>query len=378
MGWLPLVFLGVFGLAVVPAAQGYIAGPPITLGHVVNWSDFVMLARVDEVHRDRGGIVFRKVRDIKGKWPTDIVRHAFNPTSGASKSKPPLDAKERAYILDWAEKGKLAVLFALKSHGMAHTYIDQCWYGSLAAGREKDSWGLWETICPEPELLRNFCCGKPAELAAALDAMIAGKETVVPVVGGGTTEELRQGRTRIRELRVGLKILEFEGKRVPDSPKQVIGNKEPGEKNTGDSKSEPDGKKARTGEKNSTGKKQEESKPDLVGTVKAVSSDGKSFTLLRPPSAKRAEPTPIDIEIGEHARITAGNEGARLAVGQTAGVWLQKGSQNVARAVHIGKPPPERKPAPEDKGNRSPADMPEKKPEGSKPVPENKKQSNEN
>src|SRR5262249_55598023 len=101
--------------------------------------------------------------------------------------------KERAYILNWAEKGKPAVLFALKSHSMAHTYIDHCWYGSMSAAREKDAWSLWQTMCPEPDLLRCFCCGKPTELASALDTVLAGKEAVVPVLTEGSKEDLRPG-----------------------------------------------------------------------------------------------------------------------------------------------------------------------------------------
>ena len=43
---------------------------------------------------------------------------------------------------------------------------------------------------------------------------------VVPVVSKGTKEDLRQGRAEIQELRVGLKILDFNPKRIDPSKKE--------------------------------------------------------------------------------------------------------------------------------------------------------------
>jgi hypothetical protein len=57
-----------------PSAHAYIGGLSITLGHAVNRSDYVMLAGVEEVDRDKGRIVCRKVRDLKCTWPSDIIR----------------------------------------------------------------------------------------------------------------------------------------------------------------------------------------------------------------------------------------------------------------------------------------------------------------
>lgn len=177
-----------------------------------------MLARVEEVDRGKGRIVYRKVRDLKGTWPSDIVRHVFIPNPGA-KAVQPLDEKEWLYILQWAAKGKTAVLFSWEIPGAAkgcspdsalsHAYIDQCWYSS----RKAEGQDLWRAFSVESGFLRSHCCGKPAQLAAALDDMFAGKEAVVSVISDGTKEDLRQGRAKIQELRVGLKILDSKGKR---------------------------------------------------------------------------------------------------------------------------------------------------------------------
>src|SRR5262249_51827335 len=136
----------------------------------------------------------------------------------------------------------------------------------------------------------------------------------------------------------------------------------PGDKKPGDKK--PEEKKPDPGEK-----KPVERKPNRVGTVKAVATDGKSFTLLPAPNEKNKEPAPIEIQIADGAKITNGNEPGKLAVGQTVGVFFGKGGDNVAVEIQIGKPSdkPETKPTPPDKKPE------EKKPEEKKPEPTDKK-----
>src|SRR5436309_2073960 len=74
--------LSTLGLSLgLQTAQAYIAGPPTTLGKLITMSDHVMVARVEEVKeidRDRGAVIYRQVRHIKGTWPSDVVRHLFN------------------------------------------------------------------------------------------------------------------------------------------------------------------------------------------------------------------------------------------------------------------------------------------------------------
>jgi hypothetical protein len=367
-----LVFVCV--LAACPGrATAYIGGPPTTLGHIAGWSDYIVLARVDSVDRDKGIIAYRKVRDIKGSWPTEVIRHVFPPKPADSKNAAPVDEKERAYIFQWAEKGKTAVLFSVKAQAMSYAYVDQCWYCTLAAHREKDSWALWHAFSIAPKSLSTFCCGKPSALATALDDILAGKEAVVPVVSEGTKEDLRQGKARIKEVRASLKILDFDPKReapLADPPFDA--------RKTDDKKPEPADKKPEPGEKQpDTGKKKPEPgtqdpgakkaddrEPDLAGTVKAVSADGKSFTMLRPPNEKRPEPTPVDIQLYERTRIING----KLAVGQTVSVWLGKSETPLAAIIEIGKPSDKPdKAAPEDKGKKpSPEDK------GKQPAPEDK------
>src|SRR5207244_2825121 len=94
-------------------------------------------------------------------------------------------------------------------------------------------------------------------------------------------------------------------------------------------------------------KKPDGNQPSLVGTVKALSADGKSFTLQPAPTEKNKEPAAIDIRISERTTITGCKEAGKRAVGQTVSVWLEKGDGKVASMVRIGKLPekPEKKPA---------------------------------
>src|ERR1051325_797293 len=184
----PLLILGVLGLGFVPIGYAYIANPPLTLGHMANVSDYVMLARVESVDRAKKVIVYRKVRDIKGKWPADVSRHVIN-ANPIARAVAPFDEKEATYVLKWAEKDKTAILFGRNINGnspdraMSHAYIDHCWYSTRTRDRD-----IWHTFSKEPNFLHSVCAGKPEHLAAALDKMFADKQAIVPVMTQGKVE----------------------------------------------------------------------------------------------------------------------------------------------------------------------------------------------
>lgn len=190
------------------------------------------------------------------------------------------------------------------------------------------------------------------------------KEITIPVVTKGITEDLRQGRAKIKGLRVGLKILDYDPKRdsvpiagqTPDDKKSQSADTKPEPDGKKPAEPKPVGKKPEPGDKKSDGKNGDERQGDRNGTVKALSADGKSFTLVPAPTEKNATPAAIDIQLTERTRITFGGKApGQLAVGQVVSVWLAKGSADVAAEVQIAKPPenPEKKPKPEGKGGKS-------------------------
>src|SRR5260370_549536 len=118
-----------------PSALGYITVHPPTLGAAAAWSRTIMLVRVEKVSREKCVILYPNVRDIKGKFPRDVVKHVFGtydpPQNEAGLFK--LNAREWSYVLQWAEPGKEAVI--LGDHQpywghYNHVYVDQCWYGN--------------------------------------------------------------------------------------------------------------------------------------------------------------------------------------------------------------------------------------------------------
>jgi hypothetical protein len=183
--------------APAPPAQAYIGGPPLSLGLMCAWSTHAAIAQVEKLDRAKGVVILRKVRDLKGKWPAEIIKHHFTATA----------APEQQYALQWADVGKTVVLFALESYKWGHTYIDGQWYANNTG-----DWQTWTVSHSEPLLLRMYC-GRTDRLAAAAAAMYAGKEVVVPGMVDGNVEDLKQRRAKVQRLRASLKLTDYNPKR---------------------------------------------------------------------------------------------------------------------------------------------------------------------
>ena len=113
---------------------------PYTLGRIIHESSNIVLMKVEKVDKEKNMIIYRKVRDIKGKHPTDVIKHnigrgGFNP-------------REWQYVMEWAEVGKTAIFF--HNGGASETCIGNYWYQCYPNG---EWWGLSHG---EPFLLRSF------------------------------------------------------------------------------------------------------------------------------------------------------------------------------------------------------------------------------
>src|SRR5262245_48740000 len=84
------------------AAHAYIENP-YTLGRVINESTNIVVLRVEKVEKTKNLILYSKVEDIKGKHPTEVVKHNI--------SHPGHNPRERAFVMEWADPGKIAVMF---------------------------------------------------------------------------------------------------------------------------------------------------------------------------------------------------------------------------------------------------------------------------
>lgn len=177
------------------SASAYVEAP-YALGRVLLESTNVVLMRVEAVDKEKNLIIYRKVLDIKGKHPQDVIKHNI----GRGGLRP----NEWKQAMDWAEVGRTAVFF--HNGGASETCIGTWWYQCYAQGE----W--WGHVHGEPFLLRSFA-GQPEKLAAIIATMQAGQETIAPCMVDGDKEDLHNRRARIQRLKVSLKLLDYNPKR---------------------------------------------------------------------------------------------------------------------------------------------------------------------
>jgi hypothetical protein len=175
------------------SAHAYVEAP-MSLGSIIQQSSNVLLMKVEKVDREKNLIIFRKVKDIKGVHPTDIIKHniahaGFNP-------------REWQYVMEGAQVGNLAVMF--HNGAASETFLPGYWYQTYAG-----DW--WAMSHGEPFLLRSYA-GKPEKLAAAVTAMLAGQEVVIPVMVDDKAQ-LHVRTAKIQRVKASMKIQDYNPKR---------------------------------------------------------------------------------------------------------------------------------------------------------------------
>jgi hypothetical protein len=169
---------------------------PMSLGAIVAQSTNVVLMRVETVDKDKNIIVYRKIRDIKGKHTQEVIKHNIG--------RGGLRANEWKPQMEWAEPGKTAVFF--HNGGASETCIGTWWYQAYGGGE----W--WNHSHGEPFLLRSFA-GNADKLAGIVDQMLAGQEVIVPCMVDGNKEDLHNRRAKIQRVKASLKIQDYNPKR---------------------------------------------------------------------------------------------------------------------------------------------------------------------
>jgi hypothetical protein len=205
-------------LSFTEPARAYITYPVVTLGAAVDDSTYVTLLRVEKVGRDKGMIVFSKVRDLKGKYPKETIKHVFDlkgtPAHKGSGDVPVRpDAKDWKYAVEWAEAGKTAVFFSRKYDpfgDFGHVYIDGLWYATMCPPRD---WEFWYAIYSDPKLLSQWHAGPADPLMRAIESLAVGRSAVVPVLAGGSKDDLRTGKAKFQALEVRAGRRDFDPKR---------------------------------------------------------------------------------------------------------------------------------------------------------------------
>lgn len=191
--WLLLAIAS--SLTALPTASAYVEAP-LSLGAMVQQSSHIMVVVVTAVDKEKNLIVYKKVQDLKGKHPQEVIKHNIG--------KAGLRPNEWKEVMDLAEVGKTGVF--CHNGSASETYLGANWYQAYPRGE----W--WDMSHAEPFLLRSFS-GKPEKLIAAVSDIVAGKEVVVPCMVDGNKEDLHYRRARVQRLRASLKLQDYNARR---------------------------------------------------------------------------------------------------------------------------------------------------------------------
>jgi hypothetical protein len=169
---------------------------PYTLGRIIQEATQIAVLRVEKVDKTRNLILYRKVQDLKGGPCPDVVKHNI----GQGGFHP----REWQTVMAAAEPGQIVVFF--NNGGASETCLPNYWYQAYSGGE----W--WNMSHAEPYFLRSFA-GRPEKLAAAVAAMLAGQEIVVPCMVDGDKNALALRTAKIQRMKASLKIQDYDIKR---------------------------------------------------------------------------------------------------------------------------------------------------------------------
>jgi hypothetical protein len=178
-----------------PPARAYIEAP-YSLGRIITESSNILVIQVDKVDKENNRILYKKVRDIKGVHPSDVLVHNI--------AKAGFHPREWQTVMAWAEPGKMAIFFS--NGGASETAIDTYWYQCYGAGRD---WGMSHG---EPFLLRSYA-GKVEKLAMAVGEILADREVIVPAMQDTDKNLLHVRQAKVQRLRASLKLQDYNAAR---------------------------------------------------------------------------------------------------------------------------------------------------------------------
>lgn len=163
---LPITLLS----ALAFSASGYVDITP-SLGRIVNESRYIVVIQVTKANREKRGIIFTRVADIKGEFPLATIRHQL---SDGNPPRPP------RHLLDWARPGQRAVLFVTGPVALVCT--GETWYQTTAPLTDEEAW--WRMSLDRPELALAYR-GSTRRLAEAVKRIDEGKEVIITTVAHG-------------------------------------------------------------------------------------------------------------------------------------------------------------------------------------------------
>ena len=152
-------------------ARAYVDLAP-TLGRIVRESQTIIVAEVDRFSPEKGAVILKKVRDLKGQLEASPIKHSLVRSGESGVDWP---------ILEWAAPGRRCVVFLAGK--AAVVCLGEVWY-QAAAG--EDEW--WRIGVARPDLPLAYY-GSVSRLAEAIPLMTAGKTVVITTLPHGANQE---------------------------------------------------------------------------------------------------------------------------------------------------------------------------------------------
>ena len=143
-----------------------------TLGTILRESETITVAEVERFSLDKGAVLLKKVRDLKGKTDDGPIRHQLIRTKETCLDRP---------ILAWAEPGRRCVVFVTGKTGIV--CIGEGWY-QISAG--EDDW--WRMGPHRPDLPLAYY-GTVSRLADAIPTILAGRSATITTMPHGADAE---------------------------------------------------------------------------------------------------------------------------------------------------------------------------------------------
>jgi len=176
-------------------ASAYVEAPH-TLGRCVSDSTTIVLMEVTKVQKDKGLVIYKKIRDIKGKHPVEEIKHNIGQRG--------FHPREWQTVLALATPGAQAIF--MYNNEASETCLGTYWYQCY---REGEWWGMTHA---EPYLLRTYY-GEASKLADLVERIHKNEEVIAPCFADGNKDQLHQRKGKLQRLRASLKRLDYNAKR---------------------------------------------------------------------------------------------------------------------------------------------------------------------
>ena len=177
---------------ITPPAQAFVMQQPPALSDVCKMAKQIAVLRVEKINREKNGIVYRKVRDLKGTFPGDLLKHyegahilRKSPSPGPHPGDVANQDQLNDAVLALAAEGKTAVMFCGRD-SLASVCFGQAWY-TIRLTTDGD------LICGSDTRFLRVYCGEVEELISAVTDLVAGKAVTVPRMVG--THQMLNDRT---------------------------------------------------------------------------------------------------------------------------------------------------------------------------------------